>query len=763
MFSESVIAPLGSCLFMRAVSCVAMIAVLCFAAPATLAAEDQPTTTYRLMAYNVGSAANLPLGPRQIGQIADTIIDYAIDIAGFAEMELGTAWHDGRDHVAELGVALAERGYPMHVYKWPSFEIHDGWQTPAIFSRFPIEESGYDVIPPPGGFRWCVGHVTVNVAENTPIRAYMTHFWPQGDPNRQVEAVRQLTSVHKTFDGPATIMGDFNLSPASNLYKVVQEQGWRNSCEELHGKPCPSVQGTAGISGPLPLNTQIDYIFRNNRIEFVDTYVGYFSMSDHWPVIAEVRVPVNGPRAQPTLPHTAWTRKPWSPAREKAMSLYRAHRYSEAAPACFAWEKATDDLDERAFAAYSAGCMWLLANEPKKAYAAFSRIALGYPDTEWSTRCYYQLAFIYREQKAWRGAEEQFLRFLEGYYTYIHPDDSKVVTVATTVNEIALCRQGAGDEVTRNGILSEIAATNPQSTLARSAAYALAKSAHQRGDREAASRYLAQADPPTTGRIWPDEARVIAEAYAAMAEIDKADAFHAIYLRHFTNPLHRRVRAARWKKQQRPESLTFTVPVVADITVDGALSDWEVSPLDTLDQDEQRVVLKPLAPVQAMSADVYIGQSEAHLHIAVVVTDDANDNEHTGADIFNGDCVQIAIDPRGNGSATFDEDDFEFGVARTASGVEVVGWHDRQGRDWSSIQAAVVHVKDPLRPHAGRTIYEISVPKQLIWRENKPSARIGFNVLVGYADGKERFGWIDWTPGIGEEKAPELFPVLMME
>ena len=61
------------------------------------------SVTYRLMTYNVGSAANLPLGPRQIGQIAETIIDNRVDIAGLTEMEEGTIWHDKRDHVAELG------------------------------------------------------------------------------------------------------------------------------------------------------------------------------------------------------------------------------------------------------------------------------------------------------------------------------------------------------------------------------------------------------------------------------------------------------------------------------------------------------------------------------------------------------------------------------------------------------------------------------------------------------------------------------------
>ncbi len=54
------------------------------------------SVTYRLMTYNVASAANIPLGPRRIKQIAETIIGNAVDIAGLTEMELGTAWHGGR-------------------------------------------------------------------------------------------------------------------------------------------------------------------------------------------------------------------------------------------------------------------------------------------------------------------------------------------------------------------------------------------------------------------------------------------------------------------------------------------------------------------------------------------------------------------------------------------------------------------------------------------------------------------------------------------
>jgi len=732
-----------------------LVAATLMTAMVPAATGQEGTVSYRLMAYNVGSAANLPLGPRQIGQIADTIIDNAADIVGLAEVELGTAWHDGRDHVAELCVALAKRGYPMHVYKWPAFELVQGWQTPALLSRLPIEESGYDVVPPPGGFRWCVGHITVKVAENTPIRAYMTHFWPQGDPKMQIEAVRKLVSLPNSFDGPCTIMGDFNLVPESNLYPVVIDQGWTSSCQAVFGAKRPSVQGQAGIAGPLPLTNQIDYIFGNLHIAFSDSYIGYFSMSDHWPIVAEVRVKTNGPPVRDSLPNTSATRSPAATARARAAALYRKHQYDKAAEAYTEWEKAADTPDDKGFAAYSAASVQLLTGNARASLRGFTQVARHYANTEWSTRAHYRRAFMLRDQKKWDAAEKAFLAFLDGYYRIIDPDEPKAPTVSITATEIAACRNGAGQKTNRTEILKELAAKHPTAIVARAAAYQLARDAFNAGDQKTAVRYLKQANPSATG-LWPHEAQKIAQAYKAAGEPEQAEHFNSTFLEFFNDPLLRRVRATRWEKQRDPDRFVYEVTKADVIRIDGDLSDWKREPAVTLSGPDHLYISNPRALSYDPSAKIYLATNGQSLLIAVEVIDDAHHNSHRDADIWRGDSLQIAIDPAADATRGYNEDDLEIGVALTDSGVLTHKWYDKHDRDLSKITAAVKRV-------SRHTRYELAVPLAFLSIENTPPARIGLNILVGLSDGNNRLGWLDWTPGIGEEKAPYLYPTLELK
>jgi len=740
----------------RALPLAAVLAtsVTGMAAPPTTQPAPSGWVTYRLMTYNVASAANLPLGPRQIGQIADVIVDNAVDIAGLTEVELGTAWHGGRDHVAEIAVALAARGYPMHLYKWPSFAVQGGWQTPALLSRWPIEECGYQAVPPPGGFRWCVGHITVYVAQNTPIRAYMTHFWPQGDPGVCAAAVRKLVSLPHVFDGPCTIMGDFNLTPASPLYKIVRSEGWTNSCEAVHGAPCPSVQGQAGVSGPLPLNAQIDYIFGNDQIEFVDSYVGYFSMSDHWPVFAVVRVKANGPPIARPPRYVGQRRSAQAAARASAAALYRAHKYKAAAQAYRRWEKLCSDRDDAGFAAYSAASMYLLADDRQAALDGFARVIRQYPETEWSARAHYRRAFLLREAQRWRAAEQEFLAFLEGYYTRIHPCIPKSPAVWITASEIATCRRSAGRKTTAGQVLEELAARDPDSPVARAAAYRLARQAYQAGRRQQAVAYFKQADPSPKG-LWPDEAKICAELALLAGEPERADAFWQALLEHFSDPLLRRVRAARWRKRRFPEQFRLAVPRSGPVTIDADLSDWRTKPAVILQGPEHVFRYDPDAPADELAATLNLACTDQALLIGLDVSDSQHTCPYRDGQIFRGDSVQIAIDPACDATKGYNEDDFEIGVALTDEGVQTWVWVDRLGRDWTRLAAAV-------RRADGHTCYEIAVPLSVLQVKGQVPRRIGFDVLVNDADGAGRLGWIDWTPGIGEEKSPALYPTLLL-
>jgi len=497
------------------------------AQPVTMSARKDRKTTwvnYRLMAYNVGCAANIPLGPKQIGQIADTIIDHRVDIAGLTELEQGTVWHDRRDLVAELGAALKKRGYPMHAHSWRQMPIAGGWFTPALFSRYPIVESGCERVNQRDYTNWCAGYVTVNVADNTPIRAYMTHIWPRGEPQVLNQAVLQHASLPNKWKGPKTIMGDFNLTPEGNLFKIVAGQGWRNSCHVVHGTPCLTVQGTAGISGVLPLKSQIDYIFGNNEIQFVDSHVGYYSMSDHWPIFAEVRVRAKGPPVEIKTSSSKTSQSQKAKARAKAADYYCKRNYLKAAAAYRDWEKICKDNDDAGFAAYSSAYMYMMAGKTITAVKTLERIVHSYPKTEWSTRAHQRMAFFYKESKRWPQAEMEFLAYLDGYYQYIHPDDVKSPAIKPTAQEIAECRTNFGKKTTLWQVIEEWSRGNPKNIIVRAAAYQLGNKKMTAGDNRQALPYFLVADPSPKG-LHTGTAKSIIEMYKANNRNDLAKPF----------------------------------------------------------------------------------------------------------------------------------------------------------------------------------------------------------------------------------------------
>ena len=72
-------------------------------------------------------------------------------------------------------------------------------------------------------------------------------------------------------------------------------------------------------------------------------------------------------------------------------------------------------------------------------------------------------------------------------------------------------------------------------------------------------------------------------------------------------------------------------------------------------------------------------------------------------------------------------------------------------------------VETSVRNNSGKTIYEIRfVPRAISPFRLKAGASMRFNVIVNMNNGKERIGWLQLTPGIGETKKPGLFMDLLL-
>lgn len=244
------------------------------------------------MTYNIGSAAEIPLTRHELRAVAYTIKKAGADIVGLTEVDIGTDRHLGRDMVGELAVELADLGYPMHRYYTPIQWYHGGWRVIAIFSRFPIVAEGYAITHEQGfPFReeWKVASVSVEAAPGIIVHAFMTHYWI-GDGSRHPSQTETILRYAAGFEGPKVLMGDFNLTPSHPCYRMILDAGWVDTAVAATGGHIPTVSGIAGVVAPERLH-QIDYVFVSPDLEVLDAYVPDMTVSDHWPLVARLRLP----------------------------------------------------------------------------------------------------------------------------------------------------------------------------------------------------------------------------------------------------------------------------------------------------------------------------------------------------------------------------------------------------------------------------------------------------------------------------------------
>jgi endonuclease/exonuclease/phosphatase family metal-dependent hydrolase len=261
---------------------------LLFAACGCAAAQDREPIKLTLMTYNVGSAAGVPLGPEQIAQLANEIKTAGADVVGMTEVDFNTDWRGRRDMVCEIGLALAKAGYPMHHYYTPTLTYHGGNMVLVLWSRYGIVDSGYRITVPEGPHGWKVASVTIEPERGRKVHVFMTHYWI-GDGSKHKHQTDTVIDYAKQFTGPRILLGDFNFRPEQPYHQQILDAGYQDSCEVVHGAPCPTVGRGGGKASPDRVH-QIDFIFGSPDVTFTDTYVPETTVSDHWPLVAKVAI-----------------------------------------------------------------------------------------------------------------------------------------------------------------------------------------------------------------------------------------------------------------------------------------------------------------------------------------------------------------------------------------------------------------------------------------------------------------------------------------
>lgn len=196
-----------------------------------------------------------------------------------------------------------------------------------------------------------------------------------------------------------------------------------------------------------------------------------------------------------------------------------------------------------------------------------------------------------------------------------------------------------------------------------------------------------------------------------------------------------------------------TAPVIDGALTDNEWSDAMEFKMDDISQTQQITDWT----VDDLSASGYVKWDSNKLYLSAVVKDDVHIQENSGANIWNGDGIQFAIDPQ-RMSASKATAWNEIGMALNNAGlVNTYRWSAISGKTTGALPNMLCSiVRDEVTK---TTTYEASIP----WNDILPEGQtidegsdIGFSLLVNDSDGTGR-GWIEYMGGIGLSKDPGLF------
>lgn len=187
--------------------------------------------------------------------------------------------------------------------------------------------------------------------------------------------------------------------------------------------------------------------------------------------------------------------------------------------------------------------------------------------------------------------------------------------------------------------------------------------------------------------------------------------------------------------------------------IDGDLAEWQALPAIDL-ASAGTVAMKGHAGAADLSGTIRLAWDDANLYLAAAITDDVLEQAQTGATIFKGDSLQLALSPLPTrGIPQW----HEFGLAdNPKAGPQVWRWMAPE----EVATGAVPGVRLATRRDGSVTTYECAIPWSDLAGIDRTAPGILFSILVNDADGKGRRGWIEWGSGIGRDKNPSLFRYL---
>jgi len=192
--------------------------------------------------------------------------------------------------------------------------------------------------------------------------------------------------------------------------------------------------------------------------------------------------------------------------------------------------------------------------------------------------------------------------------------------------------------------------------------------------------------------------------------------------------------------------------VPGPVTIDGDLADWSRLDPVVLDSQAQVHEIQGWNGPEDLSSKVYLAWDESALYLAADVTDDRFCQPGQGAETWQGDGIQFAIDPAC--SRTPDAPHFEFDFARVGDQCALYRRSSAQGEP----EGPVTGFEAAAQPREGGMRYELRLPWTLLpGLTAKAGSPIGLSILVNDNDGLARDAWIEWGGGIGLSKDPSQY------
>lgn len=254
----------------------------------------RPRGALRVMTFNIQS------GSRGLESVARAIRLASPDLVALQEVDKGTRRSGGLDQAERLA-ELTGLGHHAH---FPATDKHGGAYGLALLSRLPLEAIEHWALPCPKGVEpRAFARARVRVA-GAALHVYVTHL--SHLPNRGELRRRQTARILRAIAAdphPKILMGDLNEGAGSSAVSLLSR-----SLRDVFAHAGFGPSGTY----PLPLflpDLRLDYVFASAELAPVSSFVLRVPASDHYPVVADLRLEVDAVAERRALTAPARSRR----------------------------------------------------------------------------------------------------------------------------------------------------------------------------------------------------------------------------------------------------------------------------------------------------------------------------------------------------------------------------------------------------------------------------------------------------------------------